>query len=411
MRGQTVADGDGGLLYELRSDERHRETPMIPARSFSAAPFRLATIVCGLVVAALSLSPAWAAQAGRGGDFAVGMRRLELVDPSRAAWTGSGPRPVAVTIWYPTRSTAPAEPITIGPAGSPQFVAGRAVVGAPPIADGPRRPLIVMSHGTGGAALQLMWLGQALARHGYIVAAIDHHGNTAAEPAYAPQGFVLWWERARDVTFTITSLLNSSEWKGRIDASHIGFAGYSLGGATGVLLVGGRADMPAFLKFCAGPKADGTCRPQTEFPGAFDKFEAMAAKDPKLRAAEGEYNQSFRDPRISAAFLIAPAIGQAFTTDSLKKVAVPVDIVVGDADPIAQPATNAQAYAAALPHASLTILPGGVTHYTFLSPCGPAGFETLAVLCRDAPGIDRAAIHDQVAERAARFFRRVWGGG
>ena len=46
---------------------------------------------------------------------------------------------------------------------------------------GSKRPLVLLSHGTGGSAVMLAWLGETLARAGYVVAAINHHGNTATE--------------------------------------------------------------------------------------------------------------------------------------------------------------------------------------------------------------------------------------
>jgi predicted dienelactone hydrolase len=54
--------------------------------------------------------------------------------------------------------------------------------------------------GSTGLGLGLMWLGNYLASHGYIVAAVNHHGNTAAEGRLLPQGFLLEWERPDDLT-------------------------------------------------------------------------------------------------------------------------------------------------------------------------------------------------------------------
>lgn len=63
-------------------------------------------------------------------------------------------------------------------------------------------PLIALSHGTGGSALSLAWLGTALASHGYIVAGVNHPGNNALD-AYTSSGFSLWSERARDLSEVI----------------------------------------------------------------------------------------------------------------------------------------------------------------------------------------------------------------
>ena len=58
-----------------------------------------------------------------------------------------------------------------------------------------KRPLILLSHGATSLGLSLMWLGDFLAQHGYIVAAVNHHGNTAAGDQILAQGFALAWER------------------------------------------------------------------------------------------------------------------------------------------------------------------------------------------------------------------------
>jgi predicted dienelactone hydrolase len=52
-----------------------------------------------------------------------------------------------------------------------------------------------------------MWLGDFLAQHGYIVAAVNHHGNTAAGDQILAQGFALVWERPEDLTAVLTKLL------------------------------------------------------------------------------------------------------------------------------------------------------------------------------------------------------------
>jgi predicted dienelactone hydrolase len=42
-------------------------------------------------------------------------------------------------------------------------------------------PIVLLSHGSTSVNLALGWLGAFLAEHGYIVAAVNHHGNTGAE--------------------------------------------------------------------------------------------------------------------------------------------------------------------------------------------------------------------------------------
>ena len=54
----------------------------------------------------------------------------------------------------------------------------------------------------------------------------------------------------------------------------------------------------------------------------------------------------------------------------------------------------------------MTILPGGVGHYTFLDVGTDAGKKKLPQFFVDNPGVDREAVHKQVAEMAAGFFDR-----
>jgi predicted dienelactone hydrolase len=90
----------------------------------------------------------------------------------------------------------------------------------------------------------------------------------------------------------------------------------------------------------------------------------------------------------------------------LQKITIPVEIVAGAADSIAPPAQNAQFFAANIKGAKLTILPGGVGHYTFLDVGTDAGKKQLPKFFVDNPGVDREAVHKQVAEMAAEFFEK-----
>src|SRR5205085_331967 len=76
--------------------------------------------------------------------------------------------------------------------------------------DGPKRPLILMSHGTRGSNLNQSWLAEALARNGYIVAAPEHYGDTRTNNS--PEATVMAWLRPQDVSFALTTLLADATW-------------------------------------------------------------------------------------------------------------------------------------------------------------------------------------------------------
>lgn len=330
---------------------------------------------------------------------AVGMKRLELFDVARSNWADTGPRPLNVTIWYPADAVRKAPMIAIPPE-KPVFLGGHAQRDAA-VKPG-TYPLVVLSHGTGGAAFQMMWLGRRLAQAGYIAAAVDHHGNSAAEDAFDPRGFMMPWERARDLSAVIDRLVADSEWGPRIDRARIAAGGYSLGGYTVLELAGGVADPAIFAAFCASDERDATCDPQPEFPEAPAKFAAMLAADPGLVAQQGAATRSWRDGRVKAFVALAPALGQMLTAESLFAVTAPLLLVVGSDDRVAPAKSNASHIEGLAPNAHLmTIDKAG--HYVFLNDCAAQGRRVLAV-CRDPAGVDREAAHTRTADEVVRFL-------
>jgi predicted dienelactone hydrolase len=325
-------------------------------------------------------------------------------DDTRQNWAGTGPRPLRTAIWYPIDEPKERETIFGGDA---PFEAVTVAPGAPISHRAQKYPLIVMSHGTGGSAVMLMWLGRWLAAHGYVVAAVNHHGNTASESEYAPQGFLLYWERARDLRVAIDRLLADPLFGPRIDVTRIGASGFSLGGYTVIAVAGGRFSQPTYDAFCASPQRDFTCEPQNEFSEAHERFDSLRRhQDARVLESLRHSDESYRDWRVRAVFAIAPALGGGFTAEGLREVRVPVEIVIGGADTITPVATNAQRYASLIRDAKLTVLPGRVGHYTFLAACTGRGRETVPI-CRDADGVDRAEVHQRVRDMELAFFRRT----
>jgi len=347
-----------------------------------------------LTVFGLSLiaSPAIAQKETR---FPVGVSQQTFHPPEPYNWRGAATKALRVTVWYPADAGAKEEPQFVGPSDAPFAFMGKAALDASLPAGSQRFPLIVLSHGTGGTAGTLAWLGTELAAHGYIAAAVNHPGNTGVE-AYTTQGFVLWWERAHDLSVLIDNMLADSNFGNRIDPKRIGAAGFSLGGYTMVEIAGGITDPSLFLDFCKSPRADGICKDPPEFPGLTEKF-ANAKADPDMQSSLAHASDSYRDPRVRAVFAMAPALGPAFRPASLKKISIPVEIVAGTADTNVPIASSAQFFAKEIPHAKLTLLPGA-THYVFLFTCGDAGRK---------PGLGCAPIRRGLT--ATLFMRRRLG--
>jgi predicted dienelactone hydrolase len=337
----------------------------------------------------------------------VGMVTRSFTDENRKNWQGTAARPLTTAIWYPADASATKEETIFGgPSETEVFVPVTVAPGAEISRVARKYPLIIMSHGTGGSAIMMMWLGYYLASRGYIVAAVNHHGNTAAEPQRAPQGFLLYWERAKDLTGVLDKLLADPMFGPRIDRSRIGAAGFSLGGYTVISIAGGVFSSQQFERFCRSPQRDFTCEPQHEFPDAPRLFEELKGSDPVVQESLRHAGDSYRDQRIKRVFAISPALGSGFTASGLSKIKIPVSIVIGHADKITPLATNAQRYANLIKGATLTVLPGEIGHYTFLAECNAHGKKVVDI-CRDAEGIDRAAVHQHVAQLAFDFFEQM----
>ncbi len=217
-----------------------------------------------LVAVALSLGAAHA-EKPTASAFAVGAAARRFVPPAAYEWRGDPKHALSVAIWYPAAAAAQQQILLIGPPGSPLFYGGRAAANAA-LAPAPAKfPLIVLSHGTGGTAQSLAWLGTALASTGHVVAAVDHPGNNAVD-GYTVPGFTLWWERARDLSVVIDHMLADAEFGPRIDRRRIGAAGFSLGGYTVIAIAGGITSLSHFRSFCGSPAADGMCKAPPNFP-------------------------------------------------------------------------------------------------------------------------------------------------
>lgn len=248
------------------------------------------------------------------------------------------------------------------------------------------------------------WLGCRLAAAGFVAVAVSHHGNTAIEP-YRPEGFLCWWERARDLSVALDRLAADSAFAARLDISRVFAAGFSLGGYTVLALAGAITDMTLFEQWLA--RRGGRSGPR-EFPDIADHIPSLLATSAEFRTSLARHAQSYRDPRVKAVVALAPAPPvRAFTVDSLRAIRLPVRMMVGQADAEAPAEDCASWLAGLLTDCQLTLLGPDVGHYVFLCEAAEIGKATEPANCVDAPSVDRRAIHDQAAGAAIDLFRSV----
>ncbi|TFF39552.1 alpha/beta hydrolase family protein [Mucilaginibacter psychrotolerans] len=315
----------------------------------------------------------------------IGQRTIRYNDTTRQ-------RPLVTEVWYPTDDSR--EPFVI-----PHYP----FVHISTIRDAklPRgkHPLIMLSHGTGGGRITLEWLADALVQKGFIVASVDHWGNTYDNKIAI--NFVTPWQRPQDIIFVLTGLLNDKDFGSVIDADRIGAAGFSIGGYTVIALAGGKLDLNALDKFTNTPEGKKEIT-LPEFPNLAEQI------DEKAVAASFRNSPDLMDKRIKAFFAICPAVGQGFISkQQLKRVTAPMYIVGAQSDSIAPVKTNAKTYHKLMPKSKLLIIPGKTGHYVFLNEGSAEMKPTGGIYFNDDATVDRKAIHQQVGDLAAKFFAGV----
>lgn len=352
-----------------------------------------------LAIALILLAAVSAAHAGAASK--VGVTTRDFVPAEPFDWRGARTHVLRVTIWYPAASDAREETQWIGPRIVPFFNAGSAARDAAPAA-GARRPLILLSHGNGGTALQFGWLGAALAAHGFVVVAPNHPGNNALED-YTVEGFSLWWLRAVDLGAVIDAMLADETFGSRIDPRQIGAVGHSLGGYTVIAVAGGITNPAQLEAFCRSAAADISCKPPPPASEMRRNANARLISDPDFRQRYEKGGQSYRDERIRAVFAMAPGPGPVFTPESLDHISIPVGIVAGSADEVIPPAAAAEALAKAIPHATLKLFPHA-GHFVFADNCTRLGGLVFRTSCYDPDGSDREAVHAETIALSLEFF-------
>ncbi|MEO2237290.1 MAG: hypothetical protein ABGW95_03485 [Candidatus Poseidoniia archaeon] len=115
-------------------------------------------------------------------------------------------------------------------------------------------------------------------------------------------------------------------------------------------------------------------------------------------------DDSYRDPRVRSVLAFAPAVAQAFDAQGLAEINIPVHIVGSRNDALTLFHLNAERYATLIANAELEVVERG-GHFVYLSNCNETGRSVAPQVCIDEdPQTNRAAIHENLAESAYRFF-------
>ncbi len=299
----------------------------------------------------------------------IGVTTFEMRDESRE-------RPVTVEFWYPTTPWTPGhrkESVWVHPVESRN---------APYFAQDKPRPLILLSHGHAGDRRDRSWLAESLVKQGYLVASVEHHGNTWR--TMDPVASLKFWERPRDVSFALDAILADPVWGERIDRERIGFVGYSLGGMTGLALAGGEVHHLEQIVAAQRGKVK----------------EVDVAAEVNLDEAK----VSFYDPRIKAIVLIAPATW-GYDPQEILAQGTPIGIIAPEEDDVLPPNEHLNRMIEGNLPIRLKVLAPPVAHNSFVNRISEWGKVKLpSYYLREGPGFDREKLHKETAEFVLNFF-------
>ncbi len=290
----------------------------------------------------------------------------------------AGHPPIAVTIFYPTAQT----PRLVWLGISFGYLAPDAAITSG------QHPFVVISHGTGGTPTSHLDTAIALVEAGYVVAAPLHNGDNFRD--HSEVGTSDWFiDRARQIVSVDNFMLDHWKSRNHLDPKRVGLFGYSAGGTTALIVIGGTPNLSLIAPLCKS-HPEFICRLQK--PGVLMRIPA-----PKEWA---------HDPRVAAAVVVAPGYGFTFGPNGLSTVRVPVQLWEGSADKRLPLATNALAVRRLLPDPPEFHLVDNAGHLSFLRPCNAIALLALPMVCRDPHGFDREDFHKRFDASVVAFFNK-----
>jgi predicted dienelactone hydrolase len=295
---------------------------------------------------------------------AAGLRSIDIAaDAGGPALTGA--------VWYPC--SQPAGMVDLGK------------ISLPGVKDCPlpdkKLPLVVVSHGRTGSFAGHHDIAEVLADAGFIVAAIDHPGDTGSDLSRTDD-LSIYVSRPNDIKRLADFMLAAPAFASSIDRERIGLFGFSRGGYTGLAVIGANPDWANVTERCRESKTR-VCEQirAKEFPGSVT-----------------------HDSRIKAA-VIADPLSVFFTADSFGDVKIPVQLWASEfgGDGVQPHSVDIVDKNLPTKHEYHVVPNSG--HFAFLAPCSPAIAAELPYICKDAGGFDRTAFHRQFNADVLAFFQ------
>ena len=296
-----------------------------------------------------------------------------------------------VALYYPTQA-AP-RVVAMGPFSVDAAIGGKPVDKV--------KALILLSHGISGTELGHSTLAQALARNGYLVAALRHPGDNYQDRSLLEKGPARYFdERPRQASRVIDAILTDPAWRPRIAADSqgplVGALGHSVGGYTVLALAGAKPDLSRMKKHCQAEASEDPIFCSLARPGEATPLSPVATLSPL---------PSLKDERVRAIVAMAPT-GVLLTAESLASVRSATMIYEAELDRFLVPRFHAEWVATHLPAANLHRVPNA-WHFAFMNaPSMPIPSHDGDVAA-NPPGFDRDAFLKQLAIEIVAFFDKT----
>lgn len=292
-----------------------------------------------------------------------------------------------VALYYPTMAAPRA--IAMGPFALDVATGGKPVDKV--------KALILLSHGISGTELGHSALAQALARNGYLVAALRHPGDNYQDRSLLEKGPERYFdERPRQASRVIDAILANPAWKDRIatdsQGPRVGALGHSAGGYTVLALAGASPDLSRIRKHCGAEASEDPI---------FCSIGRSGEAPPPLPAA----TTSLKDERVRAIVAMAPT-GVLLTAESLAAVRSATMIYVAELDRFLVPRFHAEWVASHLPAPNLHRVPNA-WHFAFMNTPSMSIPSHDGDIAANPPGFDRDAFLKQLAVEITAFFDKA----
>ena len=259
-----------------------------------------------------------------------------------------------------------------------------------------KHPLVLLSHGSGGNAINIAWIAAELADRGMVVVATNHPGTTSGNSIQKET--IKLWQRPQD----LSAIADKAERDGfgavKIDTANIAAVGFSLGGNSVLGIAGAKVSKDKYIDYC------------TRLSFMMDCVWLKSGGVDFTKINQPKFEQSNLDQRIKAVVSIDPALAQAYNSQSLKDISIPMQIINLGANKTVPAAVNAREIAPLFQQAQF-INVDQATHFSFLGNCTKTGeaiikSEGEEPICSETGNRLRSDIHNEMKNLIGNFLAK-----